>query len=413
MRSILVGRRPELGEDVFQRVQRRIDRVAAGAQPEVVAGDLPAFAQFFRHGFGTESVADQVGEGLLDGVRLCGHAGQGQFRRERAGEATHPARHVQRGGARDGVGVAGGEDEDRADPERRAHLVARQSAQPRPGRHRAQERRLAILVGDRPGGHRRTQPDGDVVAEDQRGQRLPSGPLQPFGAGQRGRQDLHGGLGGDEAVPLAQLDRAPRQPVEQRRRARIRRRPARRVDGRAAATGRGQSRPRAGHFGLHRAGHHHAQRVQQHELGVLPHRLGNRLPRRIGREPRQLLDCVSHRALLRKSKVGYFDAFEIMYSEQPPLRSDSKDVAVYHDKSHGRGQTRHRGSRRESHTDIRCLLERAVAIRSCASRRSVLYSGGSNNSRAKQPLRREESPRSWMAGLFGDHCLGRARGAPC
>jgi hypothetical protein len=134
MRSIAVGSRPELGEDVFQRVQRRVNRVAAGAQPEVVAGDLPAFAQCVRHCFGTESVADQVGKGLLDGIRLSGHAGQGQFRGEHAGEATHPARHVQRGGARHGVGVAGGEDEDRADPERRAHLVAcsLRAAAPRP-----------------------------------------------------------------------------------------------------------------------------------------------------------------------------------------------------------------------------------------------------------------------------------------
>jgi hypothetical protein len=81
---------------------------------------------------------------------------------------------------------------------------------------------------------------------------------------------------------------------------------------------------------------------------VLPHCLGNRLPWRIGREPRQLLDRVSHRALLRKSKAGYFEPSRSCTRKQPPLRSDSKDVAVYHDKSQGRGHTRikaHAGSR--------------------------------------------------------------------
>ena len=51
-------------------------------------------------------------------------------------------------------------------------------------------------------------------------------------------------------MPLAQLDRAPGQSVEQGRRARVRRRPARRVDGRAPTTGRGQSGAHAGHLGL-------------------------------------------------------------------------------------------------------------------------------------------------------------------
>jgi hypothetical protein len=92
-------------------------------------------------------------------------------------------------------------------------------------------------------------------------------------------------------MPLAQLDRAARQSVEQGRRARIRRRPARRVDGRAPTTGRGQSLPRGGHLRLHRTGQDHAHRVQQHELGVRPKSLGDRLPRRDSHEELQFLDC--------------------------------------------------------------------------------------------------------------------------
>ena len=95
-------------------------------------------------------------------------------------------------------------------------------------------------------------------------------------------------------MPLAQLDRASRQSVEQGRRARVRRRPARRVDGRATTTGRGQSRSHVGHLGLHRTGQDHAHCVQQHELGVLPQSLGDGLPRRAGREVGQLLDCLTH-----------------------------------------------------------------------------------------------------------------------
>ena len=125
-------------------------------------------------------------------------------------------------------------------------------------------------MGDWPGRQGRPESSGDLVSEDQRGQRLPARPFQPFSAGQRGRQDLHGALAGDVAMPLAQLDRASRQSVEQGRRARVRRRPSRRVDGRATTTGRGQSRSHIGHLGLHRTGQDHAHCVQQHELGVLP-----------------------------------------------------------------------------------------------------------------------------------------------
>jgi hypothetical protein len=69
------------------------------------------------------------------------------------------------------------EDEDRADPEREAHLLAAQAAQPRPGRHCAQERRLAVLMRERPRRQPSSESGGNFVAEDQRRQRLPTRPF--------------------------------------------------------------------------------------------------------------------------------------------------------------------------------------------------------------------------------------------
>ncbi len=243
------------------------------------------------------SSASSAEQGLLDGVRLRGHAGQRQLRRQRSGEAAHPSGHVQRRGPGDGVGVAGREDEDCADSERETRLLAGHPPQPRPGGDGTEQRRLTVLMGEWSCGQPRAEPGGDLVTEDQRGQRFSPRAFQPFGAGQRRRQHLHRALAGHVAMPLAELDRPPRQSVEQRRRTRIRRRPARRVDGRALTTGGGQARPRAGHLGLHRASENHAQRVEQHELGVLPNRRGDRLPRRACDEVRQLLDCLAHHAL--------------------------------------------------------------------------------------------------------------------
>ena len=186
-----------LREDLFQRVQCRVDRIAARAQAEIVASDLPAVPQFFGDGLRPEAVADQLPEGLFDGVRLCGDAGERQLGRERSGEAAHPAGDVERGRARHGVRVAGCEHECRADPERQAHLRAGHRAQPRPGRHGPQQRRLAVLMGYRPRRQPRAESSGHFVAEDQRGQGFPTRAFQPFGARQRRRQHLHGALAGD------------------------------------------------------------------------------------------------------------------------------------------------------------------------------------------------------------------------
>ena len=157
-------------------------------------------------------------------------------------------------------------------------------------------------MGDPPRRQPGAEPRGDFVTEDERGQRLPARAVEPFATRQRRRQDLHGTLAGDVAMPLAELDRASGQTVEQRRRARIRRRPARGVDGRASTTGCGQARPRAGHLGLHRAGEDHAQRVQEHELGVSLNRSGDGLPRGASHEVRQLLDCFAHHDLRRRTR---------------------------------------------------------------------------------------------------------------
>ena len=192
-------------------------RRAAGSSPR----DLPALAELFRHRFGAEAVADQLSERLFDRVRLRGDTGQRQLRRQCSREAAHAPGDVQRGGAGDRVRIARGEDQDRADPERQAGLVAVQSVHSGAGGHRAQQRRLAILVRERARRQSPGEPGRDLVPEDEPSQSLPAGSLQPFGAGQRCRQRLHGTLTGDVAMAFAQLDGAPGQAVEKRRRARI------------------------------------------------------------------------------------------------------------------------------------------------------------------------------------------------
>ena len=69
-------------------------------------------------------------------------------------------------------------------------------------------------------------------------------------------------------------------------------------------TGRGQSRTHRGNFGLHRAGENHAERVQQDELGRLAHGLGDRVPRRVGDDVRELFDGVARRSLPLTSEAG-------------------------------------------------------------------------------------------------------------
>src|SRR5262249_61682464 len=105
----------------------------AGAQAEIVASDLPAPAQLFRDELGAKPVADELAETLLDRVWLRGDPGQRELGREHASEAAHAAGHVQRGRSRYGVGVARRQDQDRANAEREAHLLASQLAQSSPG----------------------------------------------------------------------------------------------------------------------------------------------------------------------------------------------------------------------------------------------------------------------------------------
>src|SRR5262249_16757152 len=83
-----------------------------------------------------------------------------------------------------------------------------------------------------PRGQPGAEPRGDLVAEDERGERVPPRALQPLAAGERRRQDLHGALARDVAMALAELDPAPGQPVEQSRRPPIPRGPPRPPPGR-------------------------------------------------------------------------------------------------------------------------------------------------------------------------------------
>jgi hypothetical protein len=242
-----------------------------------------------------EAIADQLAERLFDRVRLGGETGQCQLGRQDSRKSAHAPRDVERGGAGDGVRVARGQHQDRAEPERHARLLAVQSAHACAGGDSAEQRRLTILVSERARREPGAQPGRDLVPEDQSGQRLAAGALQPFGAGQRRRQRLHGALAGDIAMALAQLDGASGQPVEERGRARIRGRRARRVDGGAMAAGGGQPAPGRRNLGLDGSREDHADRVEHDELGVLAHRRGNRVPRRVGDESRQGFDRLAHR----------------------------------------------------------------------------------------------------------------------
>src|SRR5215471_15330896 len=64
------------------------------------------------------------------------------------------------------------------------------------------------------------------------------------------------------------------------------------------AAGRGQSRPGAGYFWLNGASEHHADRVEEDELGMTSDGLGDRVPRRVGDEVRELFDSFTHPDLL-------------------------------------------------------------------------------------------------------------------
>ena len=97
-------------------------------------------------------------------------------------------------------------------------------------------------------------------------------------------------------MAFTQLDGAPGEPVQKRRRARICRGRPRRVDRGALAAGRGQSGPHARDLGLDGAGENHPERVEQHELGMLANGRGDGLPRRAGDEMRERLDGFAHRA---------------------------------------------------------------------------------------------------------------------
>ena len=66
----------QFGEGLAQAIQRRVDRIAAGIEPEIVAGDLPARAELVENGIGAESASYQLAQSLLDRILLRLEAGE-------------------------------------------------------------------------------------------------------------------------------------------------------------------------------------------------------------------------------------------------------------------------------------------------------------------------------------------------
>src|SRR5215468_3421789 len=128
------------------------------------------------------------------------------------------------------------------------------------------------------------------------------------------------------------------------------------------AAGRGQSRPGAGHFWLHGPGEHHADRVEEDELGMMSDGLGDRVPRRVGDEVRELFDSFAHPELLVLSSSlsmsqlnpSSFSATVRLSSTIATMRSISSVVMI-------------RGG--ESWTDMKTRVKRPRSSISSATRR--------------------------------------------
>ena len=78
----LVRLRVQRRERLLKAIQRRMDRVAARIEPEIIARDVPDRAQVFEQAFGRETASDQIAKGLLDRVFLRCETGASQFGRQ-------------------------------------------------------------------------------------------------------------------------------------------------------------------------------------------------------------------------------------------------------------------------------------------------------------------------------------------
>ena len=147
----------------------------------------------------------------------------------------------------------------------------------------ASKRHLPVLMRQRARREPAGKPPDDIVAENERRQHVAPGACRLLADRQHRRQHLHRRLPGYEPQPLAQLDRAPGDAVEQRRRARVIAGPAARVDRRAASGRRREPLAQRRDLRPLAAGEDHAERIEQHQPGMRPHRLRNILAARLAR----------------------------------------------------------------------------------------------------------------------------------
>src|SRR5262249_31856938 len=142
--------RVQLNERFLEAVERGMDGVAAGVEPEVIARDLPAAAQLVGEPSRIETVPGQLAESLFDGILLRLEARESELGRERADEPAHAAGDVERSRPGDRVGVARREELRRRDAHGAAHAARVEPAQARAGGSRGKQVHLSILVREGP-----------------------------------------------------------------------------------------------------------------------------------------------------------------------------------------------------------------------------------------------------------------------
>ena len=207
-----------------------MDRIAARVEAEIVAGDLPARAEFIEEAVGREAAPHQLAERLFDGILLRFEAGERQFRRECRGKAAHAAGDVERRGTGHRVRIARRQQQCRGDAHGAADPGGVETAQAGSRRGGRQQRHLPVLMRQRPRREPGGEPPGDIVAEQEGRQQLAAGAAGVLADRQDPGQNLHRRLARDQAQAFAQLDRAAGNAVQQRGGARIVGRPAARID---------------------------------------------------------------------------------------------------------------------------------------------------------------------------------------
>ena len=290
----LVRLRVQRGQRLLKAIERRVDRVAARIEPEIIAGDVPNRAEVFEQVIWREAASDQIAEGLLDRVFLRSKTGTGQFGGERSGKAAHAAGDIERRRTCHCVGIARRQQQRGRNARGPADPGRIEPVQPRSRGGCSQQRHLAVLVRQWPRREAARQPRNDIVPEDKGGEHVAARASEVLADGQYSRQHLHRRLAGNKTQPLAQLDGPPGNAVQQRRSPRIMRRPAPRKHRGPGSGSPGESVPQLAHLGTLRARQDDPQGIEQHQLCMALHGLRNILPLRLRDKLRQGFDLQTH-----------------------------------------------------------------------------------------------------------------------